>query len=132
MNYNIIVRKWYYLFLIVALIAVILGISSGNATAGQQTVDEFTHKVFAPPGVLDTGIDGVELWHDYGSFALYRVTDAAWQSLPADIRAGATLADNMDGIMIEGFTEATDSEAALPLKGARGVRGSESNRPWTT
>ncbi len=64
--------------------------------------DGQTHKVCAPPGVLDNSIEGIALWHDYGSYALYRVSDAALSQLPSEIRDRLILLDDLDRLSING------------------------------
>ena len=59
----------------VCLSLLLLGASLGFAAP--------PHKVLAAPGQLDANAPGVVLWHDYGSFALYKVSDAALDALPA-------------------------------------------------
>ena len=54
------------------------------------------HKVIAAPGVLDAGAEGIELWHDYGAYALYRVSDAALQRLPLEVRDTLIMSDELD------------------------------------
>lgn len=52
------------------------------AAASQPTTKY--RKIIAAPGEIDPNLPGVNLWHDYGSFALYRLTDSAYDALSAD------------------------------------------------
>jgi hypothetical protein len=69
------------------------------------------HKVIAAPGLLDPGAEGVTLWHDYGSFALYRVSDAALEALSAEVRSRITVADDMDRLLFDNIE--IDAQAML-------------------
>jgi uncharacterized repeat protein (TIGR01451 family) len=60
-------------------------------------------KIIAPAGVLDPVKDGVTLWHDYGSFALYQVSEAGLSRL---LQAKGNLilqVDWMDNIEIDNY-----------------------------
>jgi hypothetical protein len=59
------------------------------------------HKVIAAPGMLDPGAEGVTLWHDYGSYALYLLSDAALGALPAGLRSRITPASDMDRLAFD-------------------------------
>lgn len=50
-------------------------------------------KVIAERGVID-GIAGVAVWHDYGTFALYRVTEDALARIPQAVRARIAVVDD--------------------------------------
>ena len=58
-------------------------------------------KVIAAPGVLDPGRPGIELWHDYGAFALYRVSDQALAALTAPAREQALIDPAIDTILFD-------------------------------
>jgi len=58
--------------------------------------DRKFHKVVAAPGILDATAKGIELWHDYGSYALYRVSDAALIQLPPEIRGKVIMSGELD------------------------------------
>ena len=107
-------RKFSQAWNLLLSIAILLGLAFGvgptptaaseNAAANtlaSSAPSGPTHKVIAAPGVLDTSVKGVTLWHDYGSFALYRVSDAALNALPADARSQITLGDDMDRLLID-------------------------------
>ena len=74
----------------------ILLVSPEVGTAGWEP----THKVIAPKNLMPEDGHEITLWHDYGSFALYRVTHEAWLDLPAHIRSQVQLADDMDQLLI--------------------------------
>ncbi|HKQ61751.1 MAG TPA: hypothetical protein VJS92_10690, partial [Candidatus Polarisedimenticolaceae bacterium] len=75
------------------------------------------HKAVVPPGVLDGARPGVELLEDYGSYRLYRLTDAALAALSAAARAQLTLADEMDVIRLD--ARALDTREPAPPIPAR-------------
>ena len=81
------IRVWHFLFIVAMLAILILTIAPGNLSASNNLSDESIVKVIAPSGVLTDNDDDVSLWHDYGSFGLYRVSEAALDALPADVRA---------------------------------------------
>lgn len=78
------------------------GLAAASTTA--------THKVIAPTGSLD-GRSGVTLWHDYGPFALYRVTDSALAGLRLNGPAAVTVADDMDRLLFDAYPFDTQREA---------------------
>ena len=61
---------------------------------------EPTHKVIAPKNLMSENGREITLWHDYGSFALYRVTHEAWLEIPAHVRSQVQLADDMNQLFI--------------------------------
>lgn len=105
-------KSWYLLLGLVALLVLI--VSAGTDVGASRQIGEAEgitgqseqygfHKVIAPPGVLDADNPGVSLWHDYGSFALYRVSDASLDNFPPGIRKKVSLIDGQDSILIDGF-----------------------------
>ncbi len=58
-------------------------------------------KVMAATGVLDASQPGVTLWQDYGAFALYKVSEEALTSLPAEAQSQIETDPNMDKILFE-------------------------------
>ena len=110
------VKVWYLLFLVAMLIILITSIAPNNLSASNNLNDESIVKVIAPSGVLAANDDGVSLWHDYGSFALYRVTEAALNALPAEVRARLVIASDMDQLL---FNEVQiDTQLAAPASSA--------------
>ena len=77
----------------------------GSAKAASNSI----HKVIAPAGVLN-GRSGVTLWHDYGSFALYQVTDLALAGLMVDGLASYSTVDEMDRILFDAYPFDTQRE----------------------
>jgi hypothetical protein len=65
-------------------------------TANQEP----THKIIAPKNLLSENGREITLWHDYGSFALYRVTHEAWLDLPVHLRSQVQLDDDMNQLFI--------------------------------
>lgn len=77
----------FVLFLfIVSLIAVVFSVSSSNLRAETISVTGDYQKVIAEPGVIDANSPGVTLWHDYGAFALYKVSQTALNNLPTAVQ----------------------------------------------
>jgi hypothetical protein len=77
--------------------------SSGSGLPLARAETGPTHKVIAPRGVLQEGMSGVSLWHDYGSFALYRVSEPAWSALPAEVRGQLALVDDTDRLLFDRY-----------------------------
>jgi hypothetical protein len=96
-------RTWHLLLIVGLLFALGLGAGPGAATAGETPTRMVPgmHKVIAAPGLLDPAAEGVTLWHDYGSYGLYRVSDAALEALPAEVRNRITVADDMDRLAFD-------------------------------
>jgi hypothetical protein len=69
------------------------------APAAQAT--STPHKALAPAGLLDSAASGVVLWHDYGSFGLYKLSDAALAGLPAAVRSQIQVDPQMDVILFD-------------------------------
>lgn len=105
-------RVWYLLFVVASLIILITGITPGNLSAGNNFSDQPIIKVIAPAGVLVADDDTVSLWHDYGSFALYRVTEAALDALPADVRAQVVVLSEMDQLLLNDMPVAERSASS--------------------
>ena len=80
--------------LLVLLLLLLSQPAAGNA--GQVAV----HKVIAAKGVLEEDGEGITLWHDYGAFALYRVSEASWMQLPEALRAAVELLDDNDQLLL--------------------------------
>ncbi len=133
MNNRITTYRWQLMLFVLTILALIITSGHGSAAAFEPPGEAITHKVIAAPGLLDAGASGIDLWHDYGAFALYRVTDAAWQRLPAATRAAVTLADSMDQILIDGFQEAIAAAGqASPLNEAQSaseIKGMDASTP---
>jgi len=105
-------RVWQGLLGVLFLITMTLGVRDSTAAVSgasdssahtNSAESGSTYKVIAPYGTLDTNMEGVNLWHDYGSFALYRLTDEALNQLPKDVVDQIQIADHMDQILIDSF-----------------------------
>ncbi len=83
-----------------------------GAPAGPTAAEPPSRKVLAPAGLLDASAPGVTLWHDYGAFGLYRVSDVALASLPADTRSQLTIDASMDVILFD--SHPLDTQAGRP------------------
>ena len=111
---------WQLLISVLFLITLTLGIgdgitdvsgTSGSSAHTNSAQSSSTHKVIAPPGLLDTNMQGIHLWHDYGSFVLYRLTAEALKRLPKDVVDQIQIADHMDQILIDGFISSDPVES---------------------
>ncbi len=98
-------RFWNGETVLAVVVALSLLFGGLSGVAAQQPSGLIYHKVIAPPGALE-GQPGATLWQDYGSFALYRVEDAALASLPA----AAQVNDEMDRILIDAYPFDTQRE----------------------
>jgi hypothetical protein len=78
----------------------VFGASGTNVYAGTNAS---YHKVIAAPGVLDSSQPGVDLWYDYGSFGLYKVSDSALNGFETNILAQIQVADDMDKILLGAY-----------------------------
>jgi len=87
-----------------------------ESPATQATAQVDQHKVIAPKGILPEDGHDVLLWHDYGSFGLYRVTRNAWLQLPDQARSQAWLADEMDLILLDRNSFDSQRETLQHLK----------------
>ena len=101
-------------FVFVSLLAVTLffGASSDDVYADSLVGYQ---KVIAPTGAFDLETPGVELWHDYGSFGLYKVSASALNGLNAELQEQVQVLDNMDKLMLDAYPFNTQSdEVNLP------------------
>lgn len=72
------------------------------------------HKVIAPKGAIDR-LEGVQLWHDYGAFALYEVPDTTLRSMSPSLKSRVRVADEMDRLEISAYPFDTQrSRLSLP------------------
>ena len=118
-------------WLVLCGLLLVLAITFGSGRTQAEISAEPFQKFIASPGTLDTNIDGVTLWHDYGSFALYRVTDNALERLPALVKDGLESAEYMDvlGISARPFNtqkELLDLPDNLTSTEVHGANGSGS------
>lgn len=75
------------------------------------------HKAIVEAGVLDEGMPGVSLWHDYGSFGLYKLSDAALNSLSSGVRRQVRIDSEMDTILFDRYPVNTlGGNANLPAR----------------
>jgi len=88
------------LFLLVVLISISLvyGISGGDVLANSVRLD---HKVIVSADDINNTLIGVELWHDYGAFSLYKVTEEALNELDAWVPGRYQIVDDMDKLLLD-------------------------------
>jgi len=72
-------------------------------------------KVIAPPHTLDTSREGVALWHDYGAFALYKVSPRALSRLSDAARSKIQLPQDMDNILLDVYPFNTQVDTFDPI-----------------
>jgi hypothetical protein len=85
-----------------------------------------SHKVIAQPGILDTSVLGIDLWHDYGSYGLYKVSDDALMGLSQGARERLQVVDEMDVIHLDAYPFNTQLEIPdLPDQLAAGNGGGQ-------
>jgi len=101
-------------FLLISLIFVsllvatlVFGASDGNVYA--DSLGAYS-KVIAPIGEFDLETPGVELWHDYGSFGLYKVSGAALDGLNAELDGEIQIQDEMDKLLLDAYPVDTQSD----------------------
>ncbi len=85
------------LFLISLFILLFLLLSQPLTGRASQGV---VYKVIAAKNVIAETRQDIVLWHDYGSFALYRVSEEAWSELPTEVRAQLEIIDDIDQLSL--------------------------------
>lgn len=93
-----------------AALVLVLCVAPASAGAGEKV-----HKIIAPPHTLTAGA-GITIWQDYGSFALYRVSETALARLPQSLRDQVWVADQMDRLLIDASPFDTQSERPKTTK----------------
>lgn len=86
-------------FTTVAVFMVMLLLSLALPQGGKAVV-EVSHKVIASRDLIKADGKDIVLWHDYGSFALYRITENGWLELPEAIRSRMQLFDDSNQLML--------------------------------
>ncbi|MBE2235092.1 MAG: S8 family serine peptidase, partial [Anaerolinea sp.] len=96
-------RLWLSLALVTAIVlASLLPVAAAPLAApAAAPAAPQPHKAIAPAGLLDGAAPGVTLWHDYGAFGLYKLSDAALASLPAAVRGQLQIDAQMDTILFD-------------------------------
>jgi len=87
---------------------------SGQATAQSES----SQKITAPPGIFDANQPGVSLLQDYGTFALYQVSDSALHGLSASQHQQVSTVDErilLDAYPFNPQTDRLDIPAELRL-----------------
>lgn len=96
------------------LVTHVVGLETAVTPAAIVSPTGAVHKLLAAPGELPPEREDIRLWHDYGAFALYAVSDEALASLPPTLRARVETAATMDRILIDAHPFDTQRES-LPL-----------------
>ncbi len=86
----------------------LLATVANTAGAADPTFPDPVRKVVAAHEAL-RGIPGAVVWHDYGSFALYRISSTSLESLPAELLSKVEAAD-MDRILFDAYPFNTQTE----------------------
>lgn len=81
--------------------------------AAQATDEIGYHKVIAPKNILADDDHQIILWHDYGSYGLYRIRHDSWQLLPEQIKSEITIADDMNLLLLDDHD--FDSQQSISL-----------------
>ena len=89
--------------------------------AGIGAATAKNHKVIAAPGQLDTTAPGIHLWHDYGTFGLYRISDEALRGLSGEARARLQIDPEIDTLLFD--------RHPISTAGARDVPPTLANKP---
>ena len=105
--------------LLAGALALVLSVSGALGGAGTAlpvlaAADAPTQRVLAPAGVFAPNAEGVTLWHDYGTFALYRVSDAALAQLSPDARSQLQSGAALDNILFDAHPINTQKPAPVP------------------
>jgi len=117
MNKSIAQRFWVLsVFVILVLFSNELAVSAEDKIRLQ--------KVVAPSALLTEKEKEIELIQNYGSFSLYRVSEAALKGLSAKVRAQIRITDEMDTILLDAYpfntqTDTLDVPAQLKIAGAQ-------------
>ncbi|MGB0716199.1 MAG: S8 family serine peptidase [Phycisphaerae bacterium] len=91
----------FELFGLAIIGAILISVSSGPVWADDASPRD--QKFLAYKSDMPTDLPGVELWHDYGRFALYRATSSALAGVPVDVRRTLVTSDAMDTIRFDAF-----------------------------
>jgi hypothetical protein len=95
--------------------ALILAALPPALAAAPSPAGEGPHKALAPAGLLDSAAPGIVLWHDYGAFGLYKLSDAALAGLPAATRSQLQIDPAMDTILFDRHPiDTAAGEASVP------------------
>lgn len=112
--------------LVVAATVVWMSVSAPEAVAVESGASSSSEKFVALKS--DIGVDrpGIALWHDYGSFALYRVTDASLLDVTPEIRGRIVDSRMMNTIQFDAMPfNPLDGPPAIPnrfaIEGATGA-----------
>ena len=112
-------HKWLSIIMMMTMLAAWLPIGVLAAPPESPTITRRLattgFKVLAAPGVLDVAQPGITLWHDYGSFALYRVDSATLTGL-VSMRGQVTVLADADRLLLDAYSFDTqkDSFARIP------------------
>jgi hypothetical protein len=105
------VKKFFLLisliFISLLVVTLVFGTSEDEVYADSL---ESYQKVIAPTGVFDLETPGVELWHDYGSFGLYKVSASALDGLNAELKGQFQVQDEMDKLLLGAYPFDTQSD----------------------
>ncbi|HSH01757.1 MAG TPA: S8 family serine peptidase [Anaerolineae bacterium] len=100
-------KKLSFLSLTILFVTALLVFQSAPTTTTAETY----RKLLAPANTLDAQQPGIELWHDYGAFALYRLTATAWQSLTPQQQAQTQSLAHTNQIMLDAYPFDTSRDA---------------------
>src|SRR3990172_7672252 len=104
------VLKGSILLLILIVIAFLSGGGRGSVSAAGSSLHGKVHKIIIERGNNPPELPGLVLWHDYGSFRLYKATESTLAGLSTKDFDRVYLADEMNRILIDAspFDSKTD------------------------
>jgi len=73
------------------------------AAAGRALAQDGFHKVVAAPGAFDEKTQGVKVVADYGSYRVYKISDAIYNGLSSARRDALDVRDDMDVIELDAY-----------------------------
>lgn len=98
MNGKIRSRTATTLFLITSLLTTLILLLS--TTHSSTANAENSLKVIAPKALKIESDSAIELWHDYGSFALYRTSEETLERLPVEIQTQVMVLEQSDHLFV--------------------------------
>lgn len=105
--------KYFRLLFIIIVVVLVTILSSPSARSGQARAaqeGEASHKVIASPPLSKIPLEGVELLHNYGSYALYDVVGGALTRLQNGGRVRIQIVDDMDLLRIDAYPFNTQTD----------------------
>ncbi len=80
-------------------------------------------RVIANKNLIEESGEDINPWHDYGSFALYRIPPEAWQKMPDEVRSQAQLLNNAQKLFVGDTVINTQQDILRQADSAEATRG---------